>query len=550
MVFAAQSSLQVESASPTTTSGLLENLEWMQRLALALVFGCILGLSSPGIDCWWLAWIGLAPLMVLVASCKRKSEAALTGLSFGLAYHCVCLRWFLGLYPLNWMGMADWLSFQSAAFVWLLESLHQALLISAFALLLYVLPMRASFLPHYQRPYFPYLLSVPLVWIFLQWVVGTSEFFLGTPVNQLSYSQWQQIELIQIAKLGGSQLIEFLMLLSNAALATLLLELSGWGPTLQERLDRLSAREGAIIDLSAIALLIAFCSAWGHFEVGRVAAETNVCRPAEGNFLQQPAVPLAIVQANVSIEDERLGAFSPAEICQRYLSISRGLGVPLEVFPEGIVNALQTKPELLLSQLTDISRREKKEIVTGATTNTTRGSFNTAMLLSPLPYKDNVYAKRRLVPFGEFLPAGPIGEFIPPSIKRLLMGGSDGFLPDSSLRLLSCLWGKIGTSICVEVVYPKLISAEVRRGASLLVNVSNLAWFHNSVLNRQILACAIMRAVENGRYMVLSTNTGISAIIDPAGVVTSCSLPGRKGILLDTVQFLFKKTPFTQMWWL
>jgi apolipoprotein N-acyltransferase len=59
-----------------------------------------------------------------------------------------------------------------------------------------------------------------------------------------------------------------------------------------------------------------------------------------------------------------------------------------------------------------------------------------------------------------------------------------------------------------------------------------------------------MRAVENGRFVVLATNTGISAVIDPAGVVTSVSYPGKRGSLIDTVQFLYGQTPFSKMWWL
>src|SRR5207253_8680841 len=132
--------------------------------------------------------------------------------------------------------------------------------------------------------------------------------------------------------------------------------------------------------------------------------------------------------------------------------------------------------------------------------------------------------KRRLVPFGEYLPVGILESLLPEPVKRLLSGNSQGFVPARSLRVLSCVWGRIGSSICSEVMYPQLVADEVRHGASLLVNISNLAWFHNSSLNEQILSAAIMRAVENGRFMVLATNSGISAIIDPSGLVTSKSL--------------------------
>ncbi|MCA9806158.1 MAG: apolipoprotein N-acyltransferase, partial [Cyanobacteria bacterium HKST-UBA02] len=94
------------------------------------------------------------------------------------------------------------------------------------------------------------------------------------------------------------------------------------------------------------------------------------------------------------------------------------------------------------------------------------------------------------------------------------------------------------------------IADEVRKGASLLVNVSNLSWFHDASINRQLLAAAVFRAVENGRYLVLSTNTGVSAVITPSGLVTSMSVAGQRGVLLNTIQFLYGKTPFSRMWWL
>src|SRR5262249_36584143 len=169
---------------------------------------------------------------------------------------------------------------------------------------------------------------------------------------------------------------------------------------------------------------------------------------------------------------------------------------------------------------------------------------------SPQPSAETISVKRRLVPFGEYFPGGPLAQLLPDQLKNLLTGGHQGFVAARSALLLGSIWGKIGASICVEVIYPRLIADEVRQGASLLVNVSNLAWFHGASLNKQVLAAAVMRAVENGRYFVLATNTGVSAVVDPAGVVTSVSIPGHKGVLIDTVQFLYKKTPFTKMWWL
>jgi apolipoprotein N-acyltransferase len=116
--------------------------------------------------------------------------------------------------------------------------------------------------------------------------------------------------------------------------------------------------------------------------------------------------------------------------------------------------------------------------------------------------------------------------------------------------LLKSAWGNVGTSVSFELVYPELIASEVNNGASLLVNVSDLSWFHNNVLSKQLLAAAVSRAVENGRYLVLASNTGISAVVNPLGVVTSNSLMGQSGNLIDRVQFLSNRTHYNRMWWL
>jgi apolipoprotein N-acyltransferase len=71
--------------------------------------------------------------------------------------------------------------------------------------------------------------------------------------------------------------------------------------------------------------------------------------------------------------------------------------------------------------------------------------------------------------------------------------------------------------ICYETIFPELAQARVERGSNLLVNISNDAWFGRSSAPRQHLDMSILRAVEQGRYLVRSTNTGISAAIDPKG---------------------------------
>ncbi|HEY9676444.1 MAG TPA: apolipoprotein N-acyltransferase [Drouetiella sp.] len=535
----------IENLGPTSTTAWLQRFTSYEKLPFSFAFGCLLGLSSPGFDHWWLAWFAVAPLLVLLRGCATRMEAFLTGLSFGVGYYLVSLSWFLGLFPLRWLGLDDWLAIQAAGLVWLVESVHEALLIGAFALMVFCLPLRAGYFPHFKRPFFPYLLSVPLLWVFLQWAIGTSELFIGMPVSQLAYSQSKQTELIQIAKLGGSGLVDFLLILANCVTAEIFLELSGLAQKIQGRVDQISPKAGCFVDALVVLVVVVGAVTWGSSQIEETALTT---RPSsESNFYKQtPTVPVSLLQGNVTIEEDRLKTSTPTEIANRYSKLATNLGAPVIALPEGLINPGQMAPGLLAARLKGAATREKKEILVGSIETMQNGLVNGARLIGSPTQKDNLYVKQRLVPFGEFAPLGPIGA----QINNRLPLTSEGFLKSKSARPLRSIFGGIGTSICVELIYPHLISNEVRHGANLLINVSNLGWFHKSRLDRQILAAGIFRAVENGRFLVLSTNTGISAVIDPSGIVTSVSYPGKRGTLTDTVQFLYGHTPFSKMWWL
>ncbi len=364
------------------------------------------------------------------------------------------------------------------------------------------------------------------------------------PVNQLAYSQAHQTQLIQIAKLGGSGLVDFLLILANCTVAEIFLEFSGAARRLQERIDQISPKAGCWVDALVVLILVLFVCQWGAGQIEQTALTT---RPgAEANFYTQtPVIPISVLQGNVSIEEDRLKTTKPLEVANRYSKLATNLGVPIIAMPEGLLNSDQMSSGNLAGRLKGVAAREKKEILVGSIEAMRYGHVNGARLIGGTD-KDNLYVKQRLVPFGEFAPLGPLGQ----KINERLPLSPDVFLKSKSARPLRSIWGGIGVSICVELIYPHIISNEVRHGANLLINVSNLGWFHQSSLNRQILAAAVMRAVENGRFMVLATNTGISAVIDPSGVITSVSYPSKRGALIDTVQFLYGHTPFSKMWWL
>jgi apolipoprotein N-acyltransferase len=540
------SEIAIQERDSTTAPAWLDRFSLIEKAPPAFLFGCVLGLSSPGFDLAWLAWIALAPLLVLIRSAGSRLEATCIGFVYGAGYYLVALNWYLGLMPLRWLGLEDWVAIQAVALVWVLESLHEAILVAAFAWLVYCLPMRAGFLPHWRRPFVPFLLSVPLIWVFLQWIVATSSLFFGMPVNQLAYTQHGQLELIQMARLGGSGLVDFVLVLANCAAASFIIEQFPLAPRLTARGDQIDPRIGSWVDVAAVSLIVFLLSVWGANNLRNTALETR--NENEMHFLTQtPAIPVAVLQGNVTIEEERLKTTSPSEIAKRYAGLGTGTGALILFLPEGAIDPQQFAPGMLLSKLKGIIGQEKKEAVVGTVEQVSDGLISAARIIAKPEPKNDLYVKQRLVPFGETAPWGAIGQ-ISSQLTAAIPSDTREHLVNVRLNnLLDSMFGKIGVSISNELIFPELVADEVRRGAQLLVNVTNLSRFHAFSLNKQFVAAATLRAVENGRFIVLSTDTGVSAVIDPAGVVTTRSLPGRRGVLLDTVQFLYKKTPFTKM---
>lgn len=124
------------------------------------------------------------------------------------------------------------------------------------------------------------------------------------------------------------------------------------------------------------------------------------------------------------------------------------------------------------------------------------------------------YDKEHLVPFGEYIPA-----WLNISLLEGLMQGVGTFSVGKQSQPVPWQNLALGMLICYESIFPELARERVASGATVLLNVSNDAWFGQSSAPEQHLQLSAMRAIEQGRYLVRGTNTGISAVVDPHGRV-------------------------------
>ena len=178
-----------------------------------------------------------------------------------------------------------------------------------------------------------------------------------------------------------------------------------------------------------------------------------------------------------------------------------------------------------------------------------RKLFNRAFFLEPEGAGSH-YDKEHLVPFGEYLP--PVLDW---KLFQPLLQGLGGFTaghaePLFELKPQGRPATPLGMLICYEAVFPELARQRVADGAQLLLNISNDAWYDFTSAPVQHLHLSLMRAVEQGRWIARSTNSGITAFLDPLGGVHAMGEQGdgwalfKDGVLTGTMLALRGHTPY------
>jgi apolipoprotein N-acyltransferase len=156
--------------------------------------------------------------------------------------------------------------------------------------------------------------------------------------------------------------------------------------------------------------------------------------------------------------------------------------------------------------------------IRNATPGTATEMFNSAGLVSPTGEWTARYDKVHLVPFGEYVPFRQMFSFAAGLTKEV-----GDFSRGTSREPLDAGGTKLGVFICYESIFPDEIRQFVRNGAQVLVNISNDGWYGDSGAYAQHLKQSRMRAVENDRWLLLDTNTGVTAAIDPDGRIVASS---------------------------
>lgn len=478
-----------------------------RSLVLAGASGLFIPLSFPKSDLELLAWIALVPLHWALDG-KTKAQAFWIG-------------WLSG--TIAFTGMMAWVVTAMTTYgkVPLPVSYGILLLLTAY-LGLYVGLYSAgavwfrSLIPRYGFFVFPCL------WVTLELIRTYA--LSGMPWGLLGYSQYRQIEIIQIADHMGVYGVSFLIVLVNVALAEFLSWLMPYFRNF--RPARLPW------ELAAMASLLVTLS----WQYGLVTLSET---PFSG--IPRSSITVGVVQPNVDQAVKWDTAYRE-ETLARFDRLTEKLGraTDLVVWPEAATPFVFEREPVYQLQLMALANRAQAPILFGSPAvrfypDRRPYLMNSAYLLAPDGQLLGRYDKHHLVPFGEYIPFKSSLLFF---LDKLVEGIGD-FEPGTGSAVLtltpkpkSAAAGKaeatpkpisFGVAICYEVIFPNLVRQFALNGAEFLVTVTNDAWFGASSAASQHFSMVVFRSVENHLAFARSANTGISGFIDPFGRIVEAT---------------------------
>jgi apolipoprotein N-acyltransferase len=362
------------------------------------------------------------------------------------------------------------------------------------------------------------LMLTPAAWVLTE--LGRTHIFGGFPWVLLGYSQTTVLPIAQLASVFGVYGVSALVAAVSAAAAV--------SATARRARDRGRA-------LAIVAALLIVVVLWGSAR----AARAELTRAGE-------SVRVGLVQGNID-QAEKWDVSRAAAIFGDYLRMTRQAisdGAEVVVWPESSTPFSFEEDRVGAEQVRALARQAKVPILLGSD-QIDRGEvtkyYNSAFLVGADGSTGGVYRKMHLVPFGEYVPLRRLFFFAAPLVETV----SD-FSPGESAVLLPLRGHLVSTAICYEIVYPDLVRRFVVGGSELLTTITNDAWFGRTSAPYQHFAQASMRAIEGGRYLVRSANTGVSGIVDPYGRVIAESRIFEQAVLVGEARFLRESTVYAR----
>lgn len=472
----------------------------------AALGGVLAFLGYAGFDQFYLEWICLVPVLWAIRS-QTPGRAFLMGWLAGIVAHTGGFYWII--YMLQ----------QFAAMAWPLAALGLVLVAAANGVVFAAWAGATRYITN--RTGWSVVWVSPVLWAAIE------NFWPEVFPNYLGASQYKLTWLTQIADITGVLGVSFLVVYINSVIY--------W--VVEQRLEkRPFSPRPAIVFAAVLSLVIGY----GAVRVQMVDRSASTAEKLK----------VALVQTNLDASERYNGTDRFLREHQEYSRNVKNTGaVDLIVWPENI--CFLDRSTLREADLSRLIGDVRIPTLFGAITHidqaTSRRFYNSAVLVDGSGMVRGTYDKMVLVPLGEYIPFGDIFPVLyswSPHSSRIWPGENV-----EPLRL-----GKhvISVNVCYEDIFPGQIrklmeGGRDRRVPEAMFNMTDDSWYGNTVEPAEHLALATFRSIEHRRPLVRATNTGISAIVDPAGRITQIIGQWTKGSLVGEVPLMQGRTIYAVM---
>ena len=471
----------------------------------------------------FLEWFTMVPALLFLFSRAAAGEGSyrrwyLWGFLYFYPFYITVFHWFCNLYPMEFMGVNRTEAVLLVIVCWfglsLLQTIFSALIFPLFAFL------------SRRRPWHGRGILLPMLfaaqYVIAEWSQTLT--WAGVPWARLAIGQVEYGALVGSAALFGSYFITLAIVLVNGYLA--------WGILCRRFWNR--CRTAALVT-AAVFLL----------QLGAGLTGYLLSRPEEGK-----PVTVAALQGNVGSNREwtRESWEKTKTIYTQYTAEAAKAGATVLLFPETFVPGDLYDSNELGRFVSYLARTNQVTIFCGAFYTDDAGEqYNAVFMVHPDGRIDEtVYAKRHLVPFGEYVPWRGFFEKALPLIIEMCMVDEDLAFGEGS-ALFTYEGDKVGALICFDSIYEGLTLESVRDGAELLVLPTNDSWFTDSRGIYMHHAQARLRAVESGRWIVRCADTGVSSVIAPDGDSFEDQPPLVEGIALHQATIRDNRTLYSRI---
>ncbi len=511
-------------------------LSFLSGLCFALPFLFRSALSAP------IAYFSGIPALILLFSHltdehDRKPFFYLRmGFYYSFGYYIGVYHWFLYMYPLDFIADFSALEAVGVVFVALV-----GLSLVATACFAFIIPNVA--LLYRTRPVRGRAILLPLLFasVFTVFSYLISFTWMGVPWGMIAVTQASVPVLAMTSSLFGSYFVTFTVVLVEGFLALAVLRF--YRARRQENGALISARLKKAAPAAILALSVFF--------VNLVAGTVLYLVPHAENS----RMTASLVQGNVTSREKWNGVGE--DLFTRYDRIVSSLAdteSDLIVWSEtAITTSLDSTPlslggKSVRAWLSGLAKKTSAAQLVGHFAyegdKENGKTYNTLSLVNrDGSLHENVYYKRHLVPFGEYVPIKPVIDTLLPFMGDLVL--MNEFTAGTDSEIFDTEHGRLGTLICFDSIYEELARDAVSDGAEILIISTNDSWFDDSIALYQHNAQAILRAMENGRYVLRCANTGISSVITDKGDVIASLAPNVEGVITESVPLYGYQTLYT-----